>query len=127
MHALGERGAGQLDDALVALGMLTLIDGEGEIAGAQQARHRERTAFSGGADRGETLGVELGVAAHIAAAGNVGHHQPDRPIALGLQGEDAVIFERAGQCRRQRQHLRQQGRHVLGVAMPVEHALHQRS
>ena len=106
VHAFAQRRAVQLDDALVAVGVLALVDGEGEIAGAEQARHRRPAPRC---DIAATLvGVELGIAAHRALAGDVGHHQLDRPVALGLQGEDALVFEGAGERRRQRHHLGQQ-------------------
>ena len=44
LRAFGEGRAGQLDDALIALGVLALIDGEGDIAGAEQPRHRRADA-----------------------------------------------------------------------------------
>ena len=36
LHALGQRGAGELDDALIGLTLLALIDGQRELAVAQQ-------------------------------------------------------------------------------------------
>ena len=36
LGAFGQGRAGQFDDALIALGVLALIDGEGDIAGADQ-------------------------------------------------------------------------------------------
>ena len=39
LDAFGQRGPVELDDALVALGVLALVDGEGEIAGAEQPGH----------------------------------------------------------------------------------------
>ena len=125
MDAFDQGGAGQLDDALVALGMLALVDREGEVAGAEQARHREAGAGAGG-QRRQPRGVELGIAAHVAAAGDVGDHQPDRPVALGLQGEDAVELERAGQRRGERQHLGQQLGDRLGIVMLRQHRIDQR-
>lgn len=90
LDAVRQGVAGQFDDALVAFGVLALVDREGEIAGAQQRRHRGIRARIGA---GQPLGVELGVAAHVAGAGDVGHHQRDRAVALGLEREDALVLE----------------------------------
>ena len=49
MDAFGQGAALQLDDALIALGMLALIDGQREIARAQEPRHRRRPALAAAA------------------------------------------------------------------------------
>ncbi len=61
LHALHQIGADQLDDALITLGVLALVDGEGQIAAAEQARQARI-----GRQGRHRLGVELGVAAHAA-------------------------------------------------------------
>src|SRR6185437_8210053 len=56
VRALAESGALELDDALVAVGMLALVDGEGDVAGAEEARHR--AGERGGARRSKRM-IEL--------------------------------------------------------------------
>ena len=88
--AIGKGGADQFDDALIAVGEVTLVDGERQMARPQQARH------GGFGLRRQAGGIELGVAAHGAGAGDIGHHQADGSVARRLQGEDALIFQGAG-------------------------------
>jgi hypothetical protein len=71
--------------------MLALIDREGEIAGAEELRHGP-----GFAERLHRLRVVLGITAHGAGRSDIGDHQPDRPVALGLEREDAFVFQRTG-------------------------------
>jgi hypothetical protein len=84
-----------------------LVDGEGEIAGAEQLGHRHGRV----AERTDTLGIELSVAAHGAFGGDVGDHQAHRTIALDLQIEHALVLERRGEGGRKRDHFRKGGCH----------------
>ncbi len=70
--------------------------------------------------------IELRVAAHGAGCGDVGDHQPDRPVALGLEREDAVVFERARQRHGERDGLAQQRRHRFGIVMPGQDLVERR-
>ena len=121
MHAIGERRPGQLDDALIALGEIALIDGEGEMAGAQQAGN-------GGVARGrQARRIELGIAAQRSAAADIGDHQAHRPVAGGLQGEDALVFQGAGQQGRQPQHLGQEPGDRGGIVVAMQDLVGQRA
>ncbi len=114
MDALREGGAGQLDDALIALGEIALVDGEGEIARPQEPRHRGLRALR------QALGVELRIAAQRAGAAHIGDHQAHGAVAGGLQGEDALVFQRVREQRRQAQHLGEQSGHRRRVGMAVQ-------
>jgi hypothetical protein len=52
-------------------------------------------------DLAEPLRVVLRIAAHRAVGLDVGDQQTHRAVALGLQGENAVVFERAGEQHRE--------------------------
>src|SRR6185437_296521 len=131
MGAFGQRRTLQLDDALIAIGMLALVDGEGEMAGAQQARHRIAETACAGRRRldrfREPLGIILRIAAYRAGAGHVGDQQADRPIAARLQGEDAVIFERARQSRGERDRLAQHQRHRFRIVVTLQYLIQYRA
>ena len=76
------------------------------------------TANAGRRPRGvELCRVVLGIAAHGAIGRHVGDDQPDRPVALGLQGEDAVIFERAGEQHGKGDRLAEHRRDRLGIGV----------
>ena len=89
---VGQTGTGDGDNALVAVGGGALIDGEGEIALAQQGARRGVRAF--GQHRRQTLGIGLGVAAQRATIGAIGQQHADRAVALHLQTECAAKFQR---------------------------------
>ena len=124
MHAFAQAGAFERDDALITLGMLALIDGEREIAGADQMRHRECGV---GAELGELGHVELRIAADRAGGGDVGDHHADRPVALGLEREDALVFERARQRHGERDRLAQHGGNRRRIGMALQDGVDNRS
>src|SRR5262249_61121288 len=85
LRAFGEGRAGELDDALIAVGILTLIDGEGNVARPDETGHRAHHR-TGCGERGlELCGVVLGVAAQTAHSRDLGDDRLDRPGARGLQ------------------------------------------
>ena len=130
MHAIDELGSLELDDALVALGVGPLIDGEGEIARAQEARHGTLEAVPGArfaSARTQPVLVEAGIAAHVALARDVGHQEADGPVALGLEGEDAVIFEGTGEGCGEGEALAEEGGDLLGIGVAREHVVDQRT
>ena len=91
----GERAALDGDDALVAV-LLALVDGEGEVAGAEEG-------FGGGGGVVGQQGCEFfavgdGVAAQFAGVGAVGEQHGDRAVALRLQAERAAEFQRGGEA-----------------------------
>ncbi len=121
MHAVAEGRAIQIDDTLIAVGEIALIDGEGKVTRTQQARHGGVILLR------QARRIELRVAAHRTRAGDVGNHQPDRTIARGLQREDTLIFQGAGQQCREGQHLRQHPRHDGGIIVTAQDFIGQRA
>ena len=126
LGAFREVAADQLDDALIALGVLALIDREGDIAGADQFRHRRalprrQVLF------GEPRAVVLRIAAHRALGRDIGDDEAHRPIAFRLQREDAVIFERAGQHHGERDRLAENRRYRFGVIVLRQDAIDRRA
>ncbi len=69
----------------------------------------------------------MGIAAQGAGGRHVGHHQADRPVALGLQRKDAVIFERPRQHDGKGDRLAQHRRHRLGVGVLRQDAVDRRT
>ena len=129
LRALGQVRAGQLDDALVALGILALVDRERDIAGADQLRHRRAAArlrHRPRRHRVEPVAVVLRIAAHRALGRDVGDDQPDRPVALGLQRKDAVIFELPGEHDGQGDRLAEHRRHRLRIVVLRQDAVDRR-
>ncbi len=128
VRAIGERGAFERHDALIALGMLALVDREGEPAVAEQARHVALGRFRTAAQRhGELPGIELGIAAQRTIRREIGDQQADRAIAGDLQGEDAVILERRGERTAQHHRLGQRPRHGERIAVAPDHRIQRRA
>ena len=128
--AIGQGGALESNDALVAFGMSALINGEGQIATAQQAGYRS-TAIDGAVvarrrNRRHLVGVESGVAAQVTGAGDIGDNGPHGAVSLGLERENTVVFQRPGEAGGERQDLRQQTRHRLGIAVAGQHRVDRR-
>ena len=126
LGAFGEGGADQFDDTLIALGVLALIDRKGDIAAADHLRHR-RALAGAQADLPEAFCVVLRIAAHRALGRHIGDDEAHRPIAFRLQGEDAVIFERAGQHHGERDRLAENRRYRLGVIVLRQDAVDRRA
>ena len=116
MGAVGQGGAFEFGDSLVAFGVGALIDGERHVTSAEQPGHRP----AGVRRVLQAFRVETGVAAQGAVAGDVGHHHAERPVALGLQGEDSVVLEPTGERRGQCQGLGEHGGGGFGIAMAAE-------
>ena len=115
------RLATQLDDALLQLAAVAaLVDGQRQEALAQQV-HRPL-----GRGRGDALGVEAGIAAHLAVVGAVGDQEPDRAVGADLQAEAAGELEAAGERTGQDQELAQEvgdrGRIVVRLEDVVDRA-----
>ncbi len=99
-HAIGHIAAGQLDNALIPLGMGTLVDGKGQIATAKdggEARLMGRPVDTGEIaeiflHRRQLFLIEFGITTDRPAAGHIDDHHGDRPVTAGLEREDAVIF-----------------------------------
>ena len=68
LGAFGQVRPGQLDDALIALGVLALVDREGDIAGADQRGHRRAAPAA-----------EPSPAPRRAARGRIAHSRAPRP------------------------------------------------
>ncbi len=111
--------AAQLDDALVALGVGALVDGEGDVALAQKLPQVLAFALAF-----ESFRLVVGIAAQSAVGGHVGHHHGDRSIALGLEREDALELQQGAERRRERQHLGEKRGHRLRIGMARQHLLH---
>ena len=111
----GERAAVDRDDTLMPI-VAALIDGEREIAGAEQ-----RIGCGGGLffeQCRQHIRVRTRVAAQRPGVGAIGQQHVHRAIALGLQTEGAAEFQRRGQPGRQSQCLAHQLRDHGVVAMP---------
>ena len=87
------------------------------IGGAVIARRRNRR---------QLVGVESGVAAQVTGAGDIGDNGPHGAVALGLERENTVVFQRPGEAGGERQDLRQQTRHRLGIAVAGQHRVDRR-
>ena len=118
-----QRGAVELDDALVALHVLALVDGEREHAAAQQLLRtvlgREATASA------SLLVVEAGIGAQRVRRREVGDQHVDRSVGAGLQDELAAELQRRAEQHGQHADLGEQARHRLGIVVArqdlVEH------
>ena len=78
-----------------------------------------RSIGRSGDDRGDALGVEAGVAAHLAVVGAVGDQEPDRAVGADLQAEAPGELEAAGERPGQDQELAQEvGDRAAGSRAP---------
>jgi hypothetical protein len=68
----------------------------------------------------------LRIAAHRARSRDIGDNQPDRPVALGLQRKDAVIFQHAREHDGQGDRLAEDRRHRLRIIMLRQDAIDSR-
>ena len=120
---VGQAVAFQRDDALVALHLAALVDGECEVALAQQlgGRGRGRAGHQGC----KLLLVGPCVAAQRAFLRAIGQQHGNRAVALGLQRKAAAVFQGAGQARRECQRLAGQLRHFRRVLVPAEQGVGQ--
>ena len=123
MDTFGQGRAIEIDDPLVTLRVLALIDSEGEVSGAEQAGHRVNRAGPSLQPR-ERLGIELSIAAHGTFGCHIGDHEPDRPIALGLQGEHALVFKRARQQHGERDGFAQHLGNRFGIVVATDDFIH---
>ena len=71
----------------------------------------------------DPLGIEAGIAAHLAVVGAVGDQQPDGPVAADLQAEPAGELEAAGQRAGQHQELAQQVGDRRRIVVRLEHVV----
>ncbi len=99
-----------MHNALVTVGLPALIDGEGEVARAQQGGGvRVRLARE---QRGQALRVRAGVEPQRASFGAVRDQDRHRAVTLRLHAERAPEFERGRERGDQRQRLgREAGDH----------------
>ena len=79
------------DDALVAGGVRSLVDGHGQMAAAEQRARIGGACRNGGRDASR---IEAGAAAHLARRGVVDDQHSYRPVALSLKDEAAFEFQR---------------------------------
>ena len=132
LGAVGQGRPRQLDDPLVAVGVLALIDSKGDIALAEQARHRQlgRARLDRpcpGQHDVQLCRIVLGIAAHSTIGRHIRHDHPDRPVALGLKGKDAVIFEGAGEQHGKGDRLSEHRRDRLGIGVLRQDAVDRRA
>ena len=117
-----QRGAVELDDALVALHVLALVDGEREHAAAEQLL---RTVVAGSDRLGQPLAVEAGIGAQRVRRREVGDQHVDRPVGAGLQDELAAELQRRAEQHGEHADLGEQAGHRLGIVVArqdlVEH------
>ena len=119
LHAIGERRAAQLDNALIRLAELVLVDRERETTVAEQGLH------IGPGDARQARLVVARIAAHGALVGAVGQHQRHGAVALDLQAEGAVELEAARKRRGEHEQLAEHTPDRLGIVVPRQHAVDQ--
>ena len=112
------------DDALIAGGIRPLVDGHGEVPATEQ---RSRIGRARGDGVGDARSVEAGAGAHLAGRGVVDDQHADRPVALGLQDEAAVEFQRRAEQHREHDRLAQQLRYRCGIVVPREDGVDRRT
>ena len=105
VRGLLEIAAFERDKPLVAAHLRTLVDGHGEMAVTEQLAGR---CGVGGDRRGDALGIEAGAGPHLARRGEIDHQHAHRSVALGLQDEAAIEFERGAQHDREHDRLAEQ-------------------
>ena len=124
LGALRDRPPVQLGDALAAVGPAPAVDGDGEAPGPDQLRHRGRAPAAAPRQRRRVVSR---VAAHRPVGGRVGDEQPDRAVALDLDGEHAAVLERRGEQPGQGRELAEQRRHRGRVVPAGDDAVHRRA
>ena len=123
MRAFSESRTSELDDPLIPFGVFPLIDGKGNVTGADEKRHRGRRHAGLRERRFEFCFIVLRIAAQRARRRHVGDHQADRPITFGLEREDAFVFECAGQYHGKRNRFAEHRRDRLRVIMLRQDAI----
>ena len=102
-----------------------LVDGEGEIAAAEQlAAAGDGSARAAGL---ELLRLGAGIAAQRAGVGAVGEQHRHGAVALGLHAERAAEFQRRGERRRQRQRLAESRGHGRMVVVAGQQRVGERA
>ena len=105
------------DDALIARRIGALVDGHGEMALAQQFAGRDRLRVD---RRREPVGVVAGHGTVAIGCVEIDDQHRDRPIALGLELETPLAFERGAEHDGQRRRLGEDARDGLGIMMPLQ-------
>ena len=124
VHRVDEAGSDNLDEALVAFGIRPLVDREGKMSGADQARRRG----PGGDHRGQALAIVLRIAAHRAIGGDIVRDQQlDRPVGARLQRQDAVELEHRGDRRGENDEFAEPRRDGVGIVVPAEDGIDRRA
>ena len=117
MRGLFEVAAFQRHQPLIAAHFRTLIDGHGEVAAAEQLAGRGGV---GGDRLGDAFGVEAGAGPYLAGRGEIDHQHAHRPVALGLQDEAAVEFERGAEHDPEHDRLAEQLCHRRRIIVAAE-------
>jgi hypothetical protein len=112
------------DNALVAGGVRSLVDGHGEMATAQQRARVGCSRCNGGRDAG---GVETGAGTHFARRGVVDDQHTHRPVALGLEDEAALEFECRAEQHRKHDRLAQKLRHRRRITVARKNRVDRRT
>ena len=107
------------DDALVAGHVGALVDGEREMAAAEQLRRRGAPRPT----RGEPLGVEARIGAHAVGRLEIDDQHVDRAVGARLQLKAAFELQRSAQQDGQHDHLAHQPRHRRGIGVAFEDAV----
>ncbi len=117
MRRLFEAAAIERDQALIAVHVAALIDGHGEMAAAEQFA----AGGLAGRDRGrDALAVEARTGPHPPAGHVVDHQHAHRPVALRLQDEAAVEFQRGAEQDGERDGLAEQLGDRRRIVVPRE-------
>ena len=106
----------QGDDALIAAGGGALVDGHGQVAGADQVGVLERS----GAEGGHPLRVEARGGAQAVRRLEIDHDHRHRTVGLGLELEPALELQRGAEQHRERRSLAEQPRHRIRVAVAAQ-------
>ena len=112
------------DQALMAGGVGTLVDGHGEMARAEQ---RAAVILAGSDCSGDAVLVETGQGAHLAGCGVVDHQHAYRPVALGLQDETAFELKHRTEQDREHDCLAQEPRDRRGIGVPAQNGVDRRT
>ena len=122
---VGEGGAFDRHDALVAIHVGALVDGEGEIAGAEQGGGGG--VLVGGQELGELVGFGAGIAAERAGFGAIGEQHGHRAVPFRLEGKGAAELERAGEAGREGERLARERGDARVVVMAREQRVGERA
>ena len=123
MRGLFEVAAFERHEPLVAAHLRALVDGHGEMAVTEQLAGRGRAVGNRASD---ARGIEAGAGPHFAGRGEIDHQHAHRPVALGLQDEAAVDFERRAEHDREHDRLAEELGHRRRIIVAAQDGVDRR-